>query len=228
VLTVVEKNTHVNDMVDPINSPPLLKLADLSRLQIWAHPPEEYLPLLREKLQKGGAERPRWHVRFQSDPPGTPPLELDIVQIAPSLEPNQHTPMVTGYLDNKENKYLIGQFVTVTIFVPPDRDTVEIPTDALNDVEGQALVFVEKNKDRQEYELRRVAVVRRFKEVTFVRTQLTPEEEKLSQAEVERKRRPLQTLQPGERVVTRGVVEMTAALESLASKAHARKKDQKS
>jgi cobalt-zinc-cadmium efflux system membrane fusion protein len=217
-LVVVEKNTNINDMVDPINSPALFKLADVSRLQIWVHPPEEYLPLIRERLKMSGAEPLQWHIRLQSDPPDAPPMVLNIEQIAPSLEPNQHTPMVIGYLDNPDGKYLIGQFVTATIFMPPDKGTVEIPTEALNEVEGQALVFVQSDKAKLEYTMRRVAVVRRFKDVTFVRTVLTAEDKKASKAEEARGRRPFQPLQPGERVVTRGVVELTAALEDLATK----------
>src|SRR5262249_40687550 len=151
-------------------------------------------------------------VRFQSEPANTPPLELDVLQIAPSLEPNQHTPMVIGYLDNPAGKYLIGQFVTATLFMPPDPDTVEMPTDALNEAEGRPLVFVQAPEQPREFTLRRVAVVRRFKDVTYARTRLTPEEEQTSREEVRRGRRPIQPLLPGERVVTRGVVEMTAAL----------------
>jgi cobalt-zinc-cadmium efflux system membrane fusion protein len=215
--TVVEKNTNINDMVDPINSPPLFKLADVSRLQIYVHPPEEYLPLIREGLKRGPG-RLQWDIRFQSEGPDAPPRKLDIIQIAPSLEPNQHTPMVLGYLPSPEGKFLIGQFVTATIYMPPDENTAEIPTDALNEVEGQAFVFVQKDPAKYDYTLRRVAVVRRFKDVTFVRTKLTDEEIKNSSAEVERGRRPLQPLLPGEYVITRGVVELTAALEDLATK----------
>jgi len=215
-LAVVEKSTNVNDMVDPISSPALFKVADLGRLQIWAHPPEEYLPLIREGLKKG--TKLRWQIRFQSEPANTPPLELEIVQIAPSLEPNQHSPMVIGYLANPEGKYLIGQFVTATIFMPPDADTAEVPTDALNEVDGQSLVFVQPDRKKAEYTLRRVAVERRFKDVTFVRSKLTPDEEKASAQEQKRGRLPIQPLRPGERVVVRGVVEMTAALEALKTK----------
>jgi cobalt-zinc-cadmium efflux system membrane fusion protein len=211
-LVVVEKNTNVNDMVDPINSPPLFRVADLGRLQIWVHPPEEYLPSIRDSLKKG--KKLKWQIRFQSDPPNTPPLELEIVQIAPSLEPNQHNPMVIGYLDNPEGKYLVGQFVTATIYMEPPPNTVEIPTEALNEVGGEAMVFVQPDPAKREFVLRRVAVVQRFKDVTFVRSELTPEEEKTSAREVERGRLPLSPLLADERVVTRGVVEMTAALEA--------------
>jgi cobalt-zinc-cadmium efflux system membrane fusion protein len=217
-LVVVEKNNNLNTMIDPINSPPLFKLADTSKLQIWVQPPEEYLPLLHEGLQKYGPGRLRWDIHILSEPPDTPPRKLDIIQIAPSLDPNLRTPLVLGYLPNPEGKYRIGQAVTATIYVPPDENTVEIPTDALNEVEGQAFVFVQNNPSKREYTLRRVPVVRRFKDVTFVRTQLTDEEKKISEAEVARGRRPLQPLLPGEHVITRGVVELTAALEDLATK----------
>jgi membrane fusion protein, heavy metal efflux system len=216
-LVIVEKNTNINDMVDPINSPPLFKLADISRLQIWVHPHEEYLPLIRAGHQNNGT-RFQWDIRFQAEPADMPPRMLDIVQIAPSLEPNQHSPMVLGYLPNPDGKYLIGQFLTATIFMPPEDNTVEIPTDALNEVEGQGIVFVERDVAKREYSLRRVSVVRRFKDVTFVRSELTEEERVLSRAEVARGRRPLQPLLPGERVITRGAVELTGAVDDLETK----------
>jgi cobalt-zinc-cadmium efflux system membrane fusion protein len=218
-LVVVEKNTNMNDMVDPIASAPLFKLADTSRLEIWVHPPEEFLPLIREGLQRKGSARLQWDVRFQSEPLDVPPRMLDIVQIATSIEPNQHTPMITGYLPNTKGEFLIGQFVTATIFAPPDPDTVELPTMAVNEVEGQALVFVQSGSSKSDFQLRRVAVVRRFKDVIYARAKLTDEEREISKAEVERGRRPLQPLLPGERVVAHGVVELTSALEDLALKA---------
>jgi cobalt-zinc-cadmium efflux system membrane fusion protein len=219
VLTVVEKNTSLNDMVDPSKDTPLFRLADLRRLQIWVHPPEEYLPILRERLKNPGAGKLQWDIRFQGDSPNTPPLKLDVVQIAPSLEPNQHTPMVMGYLNNPDgNRYLIGQFVTATIYVDPDENTVVIPTDALNEVENESLVFVQTDAAKRKFTLRRVQVVSRFKDVTFVRTKkLTPDEQKASDAEVKLGRRRIQPLQKGEQVITRGVVELTAALDNLLS-----------
>jgi cobalt-zinc-cadmium efflux system membrane fusion protein len=215
-LVVVEKNTNLNDMLDPIASPPLFKLADLSRLTIWAQPHEEYLPLLRDRLSKGIGLH--WQIQFQADPTARP-LDLPVLQIAPSLDPNLHTPMVFGYLPNEERKHLVGQFVTATIFVEPDPDTVEIPTAALNEVEGESLIFVETNAKRREFMVRRVAVVHRFKDVSIVRSKLTEQDLNLSRAEVTRGKRPIEPLLPQERVVTRGVVEMTACLDTLALKA---------
>jgi cobalt-zinc-cadmium efflux system membrane fusion protein len=210
-VTLVEKNCNLHQMVDPTTV--MFKLADLSRLTIWVQPPEEDLPLLRERLKRGS--RLKWEIQFQSDPPGTRPLELDIQQVAPSVDPNVRSLMVMGYLPNKDNKYLIGQFVTATIFLDPDPDTVEIPTNALNDVDGQMLVLVEKDAGKREYVLRRVAVEQRFEKVSVVRSKLTDKERQLSEVEQARGRRPIEPLLPGERVLTNGIVELTAALNTL-------------
>jgi cobalt-zinc-cadmium efflux system membrane fusion protein len=212
-LVIVEKNTNLNDMVDPGKDMPLFRVADLSRLQIWVHPPEEYLPVFRKMLESPAGGSGAWRIQFQSNPKDK--LDLQFVQIAPSLEPNQHTPMLIGYLPNPNGtKYVIGQFVTATILLPPDRSTVEIPTAALNEVAGQALVFVQPDPRKLEYFLRRVSVVQRFKDVSFVR--MEPTEEEL--ARVEPGKFPVEPLRDGERVVTQGVVELTACLEDLRTK----------
>lgn len=213
-LTVVEKNTNITAMVDPSNATPLFRVADLNRLQIWVHPPEEYLPLFRKMLDSGDPTAARWEIEFQANPQDK--KQLTFAQIAPSLEPYQHTPMLIGYLNNRNgNEHIIGQFVTATIMVPPDSKTVEIPTEALNEVNGQALVFVQPDPNKDEFFLRRVAVVQRFKDVTFVRMELTAEEMKRAEADIKSGKRPMEPLLPNERVVTQGVIELTAALEDL-------------
>jgi len=213
-LTILEKNTNIGDIVDQANyGTTLFKVADMSRLQIWVHPPEEYLPVIRKGLEKNGNGKPKWHIRFQSDPPDKPPLVLDIERIAPSLEPNQHNPMVIGYIDNKDHHYLVGQAVTATIYVDPEKDAVEIPTDALNEIKGQSFVFV--RDDKNQYSCRRVSVVQRFRDYSIIRSKLTDEHRKFSEDEVKQGRWPLRPLLPNDFVVTRGVVEMTTALENL-------------
>jgi cobalt-zinc-cadmium efflux system membrane fusion protein len=218
-LTLVEKNVNLHQMVDPTTV--MFKLADLSRLTVWVQPPEEDLPLLQDRMERGA--RLKWEIQFQSDPPGTRPQELDIALICPSYDPNVHTPMLMGYLPNKDNRRRIGQFVTATIFVDPDPDTVEIPTNAINDVEGQTLVWVEKDAKKREYVLRRVAVEHCFEKKTIVRSKLTEKDKQLSEIERARGRRPIEPLLPGERVLTDRVVELTAALDNLVSAARLNK-----
>jgi hypothetical protein len=94
-------------------------------------------------------------------------------------------------------------------------DTVEIPTDALNEVKGQSFVFVRDNKDKNEFSCRRVSVVQRFKGYSIIRSKLGEETKKLSEQEVKQGRWPLRPLLPNEMVATRGVVELTTALENL-------------
>lgn len=209
-VTILEKNTQLGDMVDPANyGMPLFRVADMSRLQIWVHPPEEMLTMIRDGMKKNGGML--WEIRFQSDPDVKHTLRVD--RISPSLEPNQHNPMVIGYLPNEDHRYLVGQFVTATFFMPPDADTLEVPTDALNELKGQSFVFV-KGKEKGEYFIRRVAVLRRYADYSVVRSKLRKEDEQFSADEVKQGRYPLRTLARGEEVVTRGVVELTTALEN--------------
>jgi multidrug efflux pump subunit AcrA (membrane-fusion protein) len=217
-LTILEKNTNIGDIVDQANyGTTLFKVADMSRLQIWAHPPEEYLAVIRKSMDRkgNGNGKPKWHIRFQGDPADKPPLILDIERIGPSLEPNQHNPMVIGYIDNKDHHYLVGQAVTATIYVDPEKAAVEIPTDALNEIKGQSFVFVRDDKGKNEYSCRRVSVVQRFRDFSIVRSKLTDEHKKFSEEEVKQDRWPLRPLLPGDYVVTRGVVELTTALENM-------------
>jgi multidrug efflux pump subunit AcrA (membrane-fusion protein) len=213
-LVVLAKNTNINDFVDPSRDTPLFRLGDLSRLQIWVHPPEEYLPLFQDFLRKHGPGSLRWQSHVMADPKQTP-LDLPITQIAPSLEPNQRTPTLIGYLDNPEGKYLVGQFVEATIFVPPPDDTVEVPTEAINQYEGQNFVFVQNPHKRDELFLRRVILVSNSGGVVLVRSKLTAEEEQLARAEQAKGRRALEPLLPGDKVITHGVVELTSALDEL-------------
>jgi multidrug efflux pump subunit AcrA (membrane-fusion protein) len=215
-LTVVEKNTNIGDIVDNANYGTwLFKVADLGKLQIWVHPAEEYLPLIREGLKRNGGLE--WEIRMQSDP-NAPPLILPVDMICPSLEPNQHNPMVIGYLPNKDHKFLVGQFVTATLQMPPEENSVEIPTAAINEYNAQSFIFVKVKDKPGEFVQRRVAIVRRYADFSVIRSKLRPQDVVFSAAEVKAGRYPLKTMEPGEQVVTHGVVEMTTALESLLSK----------
>lgn len=215
--------------MDPGRDLPLFRLADLTRLQIWIHPPEEYLPMLREHLNRKGAPDQngrglRLLAKFQADPPGTPPLELTVARMSPSLDPTLKTPMLIAELKNPELKYLVGQAVNAIIELPALPDTVEVPTDAINLVESQSLVLVRPRDGKEnEYYLRRVAVVQTAGTKTLVRSKLTPDDEKQSASEKEKGRRPIEPLRPGNVVLTHSVVELTAALEDLITNAAGKK-----
>jgi multidrug efflux pump subunit AcrA (membrane-fusion protein) len=216
-LVIVEKNTSLYAMVDPIaTNTPLFKVADLTRVQVWVHPAEEYLPLLRKMLDAPERGEALWTLTIPAYPEDKlPPMKF--YQVAPSLEPFQHAPMIMGYLDNPNgNRYVVGQFVTATIELSPEPNTVEVSSQAINEIGGEALVFVQPDPGKLEFFPRRVAVVHRFKDVTIVRGKLTRVEEEINarQAKADNSKRPIEPLHPGALVVTRGVVELTAELES--------------
>jgi membrane fusion protein, heavy metal efflux system len=210
---IVEKNTHLGDWVDPSNfGTPMYRIADLSKLQAWIKPSEEYLPILQGHLNRPGANPLTWEIFLQSNP-NSSPLKGQLVRIGASLDPNEHTPLLVGLVDNPDDKLVVGQFVTATIYVPVEKDVVEIPTTALNESRGQSVVFVQPDPDKLEFAIRAVDVMRRFKNVVHVRSR-PPERE----APVAFGRFEVEPLQPGDRVVSGSVVELTNALRPLQSK----------
>jgi cobalt-zinc-cadmium efflux system membrane fusion protein len=225
---IVEKNTNINDIVDPSKDTPLFRIADLGSLMINVNFNEEYLPVLQPLMVlREDLGQFRWQVKIDAMP-DVPVLDLPILRIAPSLDPNQHTATVIGRIgnpvknrDGQDRHLVVGQFVTATVRIPPGPNLVAIPTNALNEVDGESLVFVQPNKERFEYEQRRVVVVRRSRDVTLVRGELSPDDQKISEEEVRLGHRPLGVVRPGEWLVTQGVTEMTQALDDLISKARA-------
>ncbi len=209
---IVDKNTNIGDWIDPVNSPPMFKVADLSTLAFWVHPLEEYLPVLQKVIDKGDPSRVRCKIRLHAEPPGRE-LEGPLLRIAPSVDPNQHTLLVMGRIGNPEGRFLVGQFLTATVYVLPAPGLVEIPTTALTEEVGQSLVFVQPDANKLEFAVRRVAVAERFKDTVFVRSQLDPNAE--VQPPPSRDLRgpwPVEPLRPGERIVTQGVPMLTMAL----------------
>jgi cobalt-zinc-cadmium efflux system membrane fusion protein len=205
---IVEKNLNIGDIVD--TSQDLFRIADVSHLAVWAHAYEENLPAL---LALPPQER-TWEIRLKSDP-DAPPLKGSIEEIGYVLDPNQHTALVMGHVENKQGQektngdgpLRAGQFVTATIRLPPPSGVVAVPATALVEDGHESIVFVQENPDRPEYTLRRVAVETRLTKNILVRSRVTAHEADLKIA----------PLQPDETVVVQGAVELKAALEDLKS-----------
>src|SRR5208337_4330757 len=122
-----------------------------------------------------------WKIRISADAKSRE-IEGPVLRIAPSVEPTQRTLLVMGQVANPEGRLLVGESITATIFVNPQPNLVVIPTTALNEVDGQSVVFVQPDPNKPEYVLRRVAVTERFSKDVFVRSQLTDADKKASQA----------------------------------------------
>jgi membrane fusion protein, heavy metal efflux system len=213
---IVERNVHVGEMVVD-NTVNLFQVADVDRLLVIANCPEDALPTL-ESLH---GER-RWAVRTvgtrtAAGLPGT------IVGIGYMIDPNQHTAVIKGYVENPGNHIRAGQYVTATVDIPSPSDVVEIPTDALVDDGLQSVVFVQSDPALPQFTMRRVQVTHRFERTVFVKTMSLPKEEQLTAQGAEEGLLPKEPLRSGERVLLSGTVELKASVMELESRTSEKK-----
>jgi cobalt-zinc-cadmium efflux system membrane fusion protein len=195
---IIEKNVALGDLVD--TSTDLFKIADLSRLRVMAHAYEEDLPAL-DTLKDS---RRSWSVVVGAGSEDAVTRDGRFDQIGSIIDPNQHTALVMGWVDNPDGRLRVGQFVTVRVEIAAPKMEVAVPASALAEDGGQASVLVQPDGNAQ-YVRRQVAVSRRAGGKVFLRGNLSPAE----------KARGLETLQPGERVVTSRVVQLTASMPAL-------------
>jgi cobalt-zinc-cadmium efflux system membrane fusion protein len=199
---IVEKNINVGDVADTTLD--LFKIADLSELEVLAHVLEEDLPMLEDLPE----QRRRWNIYSKRDPQGKP-LSGSFSQTGDIVDPNQHTALVMGWVDNAAGLLRVGQFVTATIELPADSSLVVIPGSALIGDKGSgeedlAAVFVETSDKLREFMRRQVRIRRRDGTSVFINRQPTDDERK----------RGFETLQAGERVIVSGVGKLAAELKN--------------
>jgi membrane fusion protein, heavy metal efflux system len=199
---IIEQNVSKGEMMsDPTIN--LWQIADVSRLLVIANCPEDDLPIM-EALQ--GNDK-RWTVRTVGANP-VAGLSGPIAEIGYVIDPNQHTAIIKGYVENPGQHIRGGQYVSATVNIPPPRDVVEIPVDALVDDGRQSLVFVQPDASKTQYTMRRVQVTHRFERSVFVRSSPFPKDEQLTAAEAEEGLLPKEPIRPGDRVLTAGSVEL--------------------
>jgi cobalt-zinc-cadmium efflux system membrane fusion protein len=194
--TIVERNVALHEVVADATVN-LFQVARLDRLQVLAQVSEDLLPTL-EALKPG---QRHWTIRTQADVAVQGRLE----NIGYVIDPNQHTAVVTGSVENPEGRLRAGQFITAHILLPAAGGEVALPAAAVVEDGRASFVFVQPDARKSFYEQRRVAVVRRGQDLVHVRSRLTPEQE----------REGYQAVRPGERVVTSGAVELKAVLDDL-------------
>ncbi|HTU19531.1 MAG TPA: efflux RND transporter periplasmic adaptor subunit [Gemmataceae bacterium] len=192
---IVEKNVTVGDVVD--TSTDLFKIVDLSHLQVMADAYEEDIAALR-RLKP---EQMRWKIQL-TGAGADKPIEGEIDQIIPIIDPTQHTGLVTGWLANDGGDRLIGEFVTALVDLPPDPSLVAIPASALIEEGSSASVLVSVNGSPLDFTPRKVAVVQRGRQTVLVRAEPNAAE----------KARGAQSLHAGEEVVTTGNLQLAAEL----------------
>src|SRR5439155_9814415 len=139
---LLEKNVTVGDLID--TSADLFKMASLDQLAVWVHVYEEDLPTL-QKLPKPI----KWTIRL----PGQSKVYNETIeQIGAVIDPNQHTALLSGSIDNSDGALRIGQFVTATIDVPATGYEVEVPTTALVEDGRESIVFVQPDPNQPRFE----------------------------------------------------------------------------
>jgi cobalt-zinc-cadmium efflux system membrane fusion protein len=200
---VIERNVALHELVVD-NTTNLFQVANVDRLTVLANVPEDDLPAL-EALR---TDQRRWTVRTV----GSEPVPGYIDDIGYLIDPNQHTAVVKGHIDNPGGRLRGGQFISAAVELPPPPDVVEVPMSAVMEDGKQCIVFVQPDPAKPHYTMRRVQVTHRFEDTAFVRStpipggeQPTPEEEELGLL-------PKEPLRPGERVLTTAVNELKAAL----------------
>jgi cobalt-zinc-cadmium efflux system membrane fusion protein len=208
--TILERNVAQHEIVVD-GTTNLFVLARVNLISVIANAPEDDLPILHKLPQ----DQRRWAVRTVGTPEDTP-LDGWIDEIGYIIDPNQHTAVVKGYIENPGGRLRGGQFVTVTIDLPPPPDVVEIPMNAIVDDGKQCVVFVKPDPTKPHYTMRRVLITHRFDNVAWVRSKLPavkPEEKRQREEDREQGLLDPQPLLPGERVILSGVLELKKEVE---------------
>lgn len=219
---IVERNLHEGEMVVD-NTVNLFQIADVDRLLVIAYCPEDDLP----KLESLPTSERTWTVETVSAAPdsanqnaGERPnkkgaLEGTIDEIGYVIDPNMHTAVIKGYVENPDQRIRGGQYVKAVVRIPPPKGVVEIPVDALIDDGIQSLVFIQSDAGKHRFTMRRVEVTHRFERTVFVRSTEIPEKERLTAREAEEGLLPKEPLRSGELCLTAGSVELKATVMDL-------------
>jgi multidrug efflux pump subunit AcrA (membrane-fusion protein) len=194
-------------MIDPDDD--LFQVADLSQLMVLANVYEEDLPALR----KLDPSHHKWLVDLKSDPDDKP-REGSFDLIGTIIDPDSHTGVVMGWLDNTESRLAAGQFITATVALPADPHLVTIPSSALIEQGDASYVLVETNAERHEFTRQKVAVKRRWRHSVYICRDSGSRES----GKEEGNGCDPDSLQVGQKVVVTGVLELSAEFDTAQSR----------
>jgi len=198
---VIERNVSLHEIVVD-NTTNLFQIANVDQLSVVANVPEDDVPLL-EALPPDRF----WTVRTV----GSEPVHGQIDDIGYIIDPNQHTAVVRGHIENPHERLRAGQFISATVELPRPADVVEIPIDAVVDDGQQSIIFVETDVARHYYTMRRVELTDRFERVAYVRSRPFEQDDR-TREEKELGLLPKEPLREGERVLQTGAGELKAEL----------------
>jgi membrane fusion protein, heavy metal efflux system len=208
---IIERNVSVHEIVVD-NTVNLFQIAKVDQLSVFANVPEDDVPALQALPT---AER-RWTVKTV----GSKPVPGLIDDIGYLIDPNQHTALVKGHIDNPKEVMRAGQFISATVELPPPDGVVEVPVDAVVEDGQLCVVFVQDKAHKDHFTMRRVQPTQRFDKTVFIRSKPFAKGEQRTAEEEELGILPKEPLLPGERILTSGVGELKAALLDLQSEAN--------
>ena len=144
--TIVERTVSTGAVVTPSDS--LYVISDLRSLWVIAQVPEQHLSLLRSGLTV--------EVSVRAYPDKTFPAR--ITTIGDALDPETRTVEVRCELNNPGRQLKTEMFATLTIHTGGSREAVVAPLEALQNVDGEEVLFVPEG--RVSFRARRVRVGR--------------------------------------------------------------------
>lgn len=136
--TVIGKNVVLAERVGPDTE--LFRLADLSTVWLQADIYQKDLP----KLEKLGDT-----LRFRA-PSSDHEHEAKIFYSGDVLDPETRTMRLTALVDNPDRHLKPGMFVEVALPGETVRDVLSVPAAAIQEIDGQSLVFVHMGGDQFE------------------------------------------------------------------------------
>ena len=142
--TIIERTVSAGAVVTPSDS--LYVISDLRSLWVIAQVPEQHLSLLRSGLTV--------EVSVRAYPDKTFPAR--ITTIGDALDPETRTVEVRCELNNPGRQLKTEMFATLTIHTGGGREAVVAPLEALQNVDGEEVVFVPEG--RVSFRARRVRV----------------------------------------------------------------------
>ncbi len=182
---ILELNLAVGDMVT--SNDDLFKIADLSRLIVMANAYEEDLPALKRLPDN----QKTWVVKLVSQP-AAPEYPGEIGSIGSVIDPNQHTAVVQGWIDNSHGDLQVGQFVEAIVKRSHETELVEFSNRAIIDEGSTKYVFVALDKDLQRVQRRQVQLQRRTAQKVYLPAAGPG------------------SVKPGEQVLVRGLLELSS------------------
>ncbi|MCE9607081.1 MAG: efflux RND transporter periplasmic adaptor subunit [Planctomycetia bacterium] len=186
---ILEKNITIGEIVDA--SLDLFKIGDIRRLMVVANVYEEDLPgiiALPPEMRK-------WRIALTAEPEAAP-LTGTFELAGKIIDPVQHTAQLVGWVDNPNGKYMAGQFISALVELLPRQGEIIVPAVAVIDSGEGGVLYVVGGEASNEFSRKLVAVSYRGRSFVHLRTQLTDDE----------RQRGFTVLQPGQRVVSSGIV----------------------